>query len=82
MLSEVIMPHINVYIPEEVVKKARLLSQKNGKSLSSFLTDLLKERCEAKPRKWPKHFFTRIMGGWKGDFPEIEDPLPEKRESL
>jgi hypothetical protein len=82
MLSEVIMPHINVYIPAEVVKKARLLSQENGKSLSSFLTDLLKERCGVKQRTWPKHFFTHIMGSWKGEFPEIEDPLPEKRESL
>ena len=76
------MSHVNVYIPEEVVKKARILSQKKGKSLSSFLTDLLKERCGAKQRKWPKHFFTHIMGSWEGDFPEIEDPLPEERETL
>ncbi len=76
------MSHVNVYIPEEIVKKARVLSQKGGKSLSSFLTDLVKERCHTSRSQWPSDFFTQIMGGWKGDFPEIEDPLPEERESL
>lgn len=72
------MAHLNIYVPDSLEKRIRTQAHKKGKKVSSYLTELVEERIH--PKAWNKDFFTKIVGGWKGDFPEIERPLPEERK--
>ncbi len=74
------MPQLNVYVPESLEKKIRREAKLSQKSLSAYVTDLMKARMDR--GHWRPDFFTKIVGGWKGGFPEIERPAPEEREEL
>lgn len=74
------MPQLNVYVPERLEKKIRKEAKLSRKSVSAYVADLMKDRMDR--GHWRPDFFTKIVGGWKGDFPEIERPAPEEREDL
>ncbi len=71
------MAHLNIYLPAPVDKKLRTAAKKKGKSLSKYIAELFEEETSVKT-KWPKDFFTKIAGKWQGDFPEINDPVPDQ----
>lgn len=74
------MSQLNIYVPEEIEKKIRKAAKNEGKSLSSFLTDLIRSKFTT--NTWPKNFFSSVVGGWQGELTEITRPLPQEREEL
>lgn len=74
------MPQLNVYVPESLERRIRKEAKHSRKSVSAFVMDLVKEKVDR--GGWRPDFFSKIVGGWKGDFPEIDRPAPEEREGL
>jgi hypothetical protein len=74
------MPQINLYVSEDFEKQIRAEARRRRLSLSAYLTGLLQSRVGRKG--WRDGFFTRVVGGWQGDAPEIVRELPEDREAL
>ena len=74
------MPHLNIYLPEDLARKVRKEAREKKVSLSAFVTGLLREKVGRKG--WRRDFFTRVVGGWKGEAPRISRPPAEKREGF
>lgn len=74
------MPQINLYVSDDFEKQIRAEAKRRRMSLSAYLTGLLQNRVGRKG--WREGFFTRVVGGWHGDAPEIERELPEERRAL
>lgn len=74
------MSQLNVYVTDSLEKSIRKEAKLRRKSVSAYVADLMKQRLER--GKWRPDFFTKIVGGWKGDFPEIRRAAPEEREDL
>ncbi len=74
------MSQLNFYVPDEVEEQIKKAAKSEGKSISSFLADLVKSKF--KPKTWSDDFFTNIAGGWSGESPEINRPKPQSRETL
>lgn len=72
------MAQLNFYVPQDLEKKIREQARSKGKSVSSYLADIVK--IEIKHQKWQKDFFKIIVGGWKDDFPKIDRPPPESSD--
>lgn len=73
------MAQLNFYVPDEVENKIRRAAMRRGQSISSYLAEIVKERVGG-DSEWPDGFFEQVLGGWQGDFPEIERPPPQERE--
>jgi len=58
------MPHLYVYVPDDVAKAAKSRAKAAGKSLSSYLADLVFRDVSD---EWPEGFFEEVVGGWKGE---------------
>lgn len=74
------MSQLNFYVPDELEDQIKKAAKKEGKSISAFLSDLVKSKFNSKT--WSDDFFSNIVGGWAGDFPEIKRPKPQKRDEL
>jgi hypothetical protein len=74
------MPQINLYVSDDFEKRIRAEAKRRRLSLSAYLTGLLQNRVGKKG--WREGFFTRVVGGWQGDLPEIDRELPEERVGL
>ena len=74
------MPQLNIYVTERLARTIRSRAKAQGKSLSEFVTGVLEEKLQ--PKAWDEAFFKKVMGSWKGEFPAIDRPLPEERQSL
>lgn len=73
------MAQLNFYVPDEVEDKIRHTAKSRGQSISAYLAELVKERVGG-GNEWPVNFFEKTLGGWQGDFPEIEDLSPQERD--
>lgn len=73
------MAQINFYVPDELEIKIKNAAKKSGLNLSVFLSDIIKKQIGG-AQEWPKGFFSNVLGQWQGDFPQIDDPLPQERE--
>ncbi|MBI2605122.1 MAG: ribbon-helix-helix protein, CopG family [Deltaproteobacteria bacterium] len=73
------MAQLNVYLPEDLKEKIQSRAKAEGKSISAYLTEIV--RREIEPKAWSPEFIA-TFGSWEGDFPEIEDLEPEKRDDL
>jgi len=74
------MPQLHLYVPDEVAETARARAKAEGKSLSSYLADLVINEIAG---EWPEGFFEDVAGGWEGD--PLERPKQgraERRERL
>jgi hypothetical protein len=69
------MPQLHLYLPEEVAATAKVRAKAAGKSLSSYLADLVVKDVAG---EWPEGFFEDIAGGWKGE--PIERPKQGRNE--
>lgn len=74
------MAQLNFYVPEQVEEAIRKEAKSRRQSISSYLADLVKDHVQHD--RWQRDFFTKVVAGWQGDFPNIERPLPEERDSL
>ncbi len=74
------MSQLNFYVPDEIEEQIRETAKKEGKTISSFLADLVKASFPEK--KWETKFFTEVAGAWDGEFPKIDRPLPDERDNL
>jgi hypothetical protein len=74
------MPQLHLYVPDDVAETAKSRAKAAGKSLSSYLADLVVREVAG---DWPEGFFERVVGGWKGE--PLERPEQgefEEREPL
>ena len=74
------MPQLHLYVPDEIAETARARAKAVGKSLSSYLADLVVNEVAG---EWPEGFFEEVPGGWKGE--PLERPTQgriERRERL
>lgn len=74
------MAQLNIYVPMALAKALKTAAKKQHKNLSAFVTDVLSK--EVSPTEWPQDFFTKVVGQWHGEFPEIESLPFEKRETF
>lgn len=74
------MSQLNFYVPDEIEEQIKKAAKKEGKSISSFLADLVKAKF--KPKTWSEGFFSELAGGWNGEFPEIERLTPQERDDI
>ena len=58
------MPQLHFYVPDEVAKAAKARAKAAGKSLSSYLADLVVNEVDG---EWPEGFFEEVAGGWRGE---------------
>jgi hypothetical protein len=74
------MPQLHLYVPDDVAETAKARAKAAGKSLSSYLADLVVAEVAG---DWPEGFFERVVGGWKGEPLERPDQGQlEEREPL
>jgi hypothetical protein len=73
------MAQLNFYVPDDTEAEVRRRAKARGLSISAYLAALLKEGLGSKD-DWPTGFFENVIGGWQGDFPEIDDPPPQARD--
>ena len=74
------MPQLHLYVPDDVAETAKSRAKAAGKSLSSYLADLVVREVAG---DWPEGFFEEVVGGWKGELLERPDQGEfEKREPL
>lgn len=73
------MPQVTLYMPESLLERLRARALRSGRSLSSYVVDLLETR-RGEPG-WPKGFAS-LYGSWEGRFPVPEDPSPDDLDEL
>ncbi|MEA2238822.1 MAG: hypothetical protein QOC81_3546 [Thermoanaerobaculia bacterium] len=57
------MKRLHVYVPDDVAALAKSRAKAAGKSLSSYLADLVTRDVAG---DWPEGFFEEVVGGWNG----------------
>jgi hypothetical protein len=73
------MPQLNFYVPQDVADRVRAEAARAGKPVSRYLAEMVKQKVAP---GWPAGFFEEVLGSWKGDFEEPDDPPPQEREGL
>jgi hypothetical protein len=63
------MPQLHLYVSDKVAEAAKAKAQAAGKSLSSYLAELVTSEVAG---DWPDDFFKEVVGRWKGE--PIERP--------
>ena len=75
------MAQINIYVPDSVARVLRAQAKRNQKSLSQYVVALLQGQTGT-TSGWQKDFFTKVVGGWKGELPPMPRPSAEDRPGL
>ena len=71
---------LNLYVPEEMGKMLRQKARMARASLSQYVTEILAK--QESRETWRAGFFTETLGGWRGNFPEVEREPLQERETL
>ena len=74
------MTELQVNLPDDIAAKVEHQAQALGKSVSEYLSDIIQRRFQA---QWPEGFFSKVVGGWRGD--RLERPLQgefDERDAL
>ncbi len=58
------MPQLHLYLSKEVSDEVERRAKSKGLSVSSYLADLVHSQMTD---KWPKNFFSDVVGGWVGE---------------
>ena len=74
------MAQLNFYVPDKIEEIIRREAKSKGESVSSYLGNIIKSNIPHD--EWSKDFFTKVVGGWQGDFPVIEEPILKEIDSL
>ena len=59
-----IVPHLHLYVPEDVAQLLGERARREGVSLSCFLAGLAKREVES---RWPDRYFDEVIGKWEGE---------------
>lgn len=73
------MAQMNFYVPDDIEEKIKKEAKKSGKTVSSYIAELIKSHIGAQTA-WPQGFFESIAGKWEGDFPDIENLPTQERD--
>lgn len=73
------MGQLNVYVPDDLEEKIKEGAKREGKSVSAFVLEAVKDRME--PDRWSAEFLT-MMESSPTDFPEVTDLPLQKRKDL
>ena len=72
------MAQLNVYVPDDLEEKIKKEAKREGKSVSAFVLEAVKNKIE--PKSWSKEFLA-TFGSMRDNFPdEIEDLPQQKRD--
>lgn len=72
------MPQLNFYVPQTLADELRRRARSRKIPVSRLISEIVrKEVHPAWPPGWRETF-----GSWKGEFPEIDDPVPEPIEPI
>jgi len=63
------MPNLTIYLPEDVVEKARALAKTSGASVNRWISSQIATTVH---RSWSPGFLA--AGGADPDFPEFQEP--------
>ncbi len=58
------MPQLHLYLSKEVSEEVKRRAKSKGVSVSGYLGDLVQGQITD---KWPKNFFSDVVGGWVGE---------------
>lgn len=73
------MAQLNFYVPDDIEEKIKKEAKKNGKSVSTYVADLIKIHVSGTPG-WPKGYFESVVGKWVGDLTDMEDLPAQERD--
>ena len=73
------MGQLNVYVPDDLEEKIKEEAKREGKSVSSFVLEAVKNRIE--PKSWSKEFLA-TFGSVSGDFPDDIKELPQQERDF
>lgn len=73
------MSQLNFYVSGEIEERIRQEAKRKGKTISSFLADLIKSHFAKNPEE--KHF-QKFYGKWQGEFPQAKDLPPKPTEEF
>lgn len=73
------MGQLNIYVPDDLEKKIKKRAKIEGKSVSSFVLNALKDKIE--PDGWSPEFLAMISTP-NSDFPGVKALPLQKRKSL
>lgn len=74
------MSQLNLYVTEELKAKLQAAAEKDGKTVSSFVVEIIRARFPEGEAK--SNYFSQFFGAWEGPIPEIERSAPEERDAL
>jgi hypothetical protein len=73
------MPQLHFYVPDEIAQQLRAKAKAKNMSVSKYVAGIVEREVG---QGWPADYFHEVVGGWVGDFPDIEDLPLEERERL
>jgi uncharacterized protein (DUF1778 family) len=73
------MGQLNVYVPDDLEEKIKEEAKREGKSVSSFVLEAVKDKIE--PDRWSAEFLS-LLDSPPTDFPEVTDLPLQKRKLL
>ena len=74
------MAQLHLYVPDRMAEELRQKARAKGLSVSRYLARLVRRELGT---GWPKDFFKKVVGGWKGE--PLERPSQgelENREGM
>ena len=71
------MAQLTIYLPDDVARDVKLRAKRAKKSVSAYLVSLARAERATGRKRLPKDFLA-TYGSWEGEFPEIDDPPPER----
>jgi hypothetical protein len=75
-----LMPQLHLYLRKDVADEVKRRARTKGMSVSKYLADLVQGQVTD---QWPERFFTKVVGGWKGEpLKRPEQIEPELRDEL
>jgi hypothetical protein len=67
---------VNIYVPDELEAKIKKEARREGKSVSAFVLEAVKNRVQ--PQKWSKAFMATFGAIKSDDFPDDIEDLPQQ----
>jgi hypothetical protein len=55
------MPQLHFYVPDKLAEKIKAKAEQEGKSVSSFLAELVKSKVSP---GWPEGYWEEVVGAW------------------
>ena len=74
------MAQLHLYLPDDLAEDVKERAKSRGLSVSAYLAEIVKSQMTD---RWPKDFFSKVVGGWVGKpLERPEQPEMEPRENI